>query len=489
LPRVVELPTKRELLSKLNTPDLNTIFTSFDQNQIGQGAISTIQSSVIDQKKKFTQSDGSPFKLNTELIKVISENKEKLEKFAWFDNFRNQTEAWANDIQRDYEDLLASFDQLVKVVKTTDELLDSEQHQIEIDLNRVAEESESSDLKSMLSRRKSLSEDVTELQGIQDQITQKHQEILGLFDDRHNRIIPALNTARMKVTALRQEKLNDINTQLQDLTSTARVEISLLHQQERSSFILGLGIGNKKDSEGILKGVNKHYIADKYAEHYAKRHSPHTFVGAILNTSDTSRQELQISITLEDGSTKEIIPQDRAESVWRHLSPTSEDSQYFDAEKLKKLLELEHCETEDLVQISLDGRPIEGLSPGQRCSALIPVILLESHTPLVIDQPEDNLDNKLVFNLVVDIIRGLKEQRQIIMATHNPNIPVSGDAEQIVVYDTQSKEICERIVSGSIDCDEVVEHVKAIMEGSEEAFRIRAEKYGYELPAHIRKGN
>ena len=165
-----------------------------------------------------------------------------------------------------------------------------------------------------------------------------------------------------------------------------------------------------------------------------------------------------------------------------HLSPYLEKNEpYFCAEKLEGLLELEHCDIEDLPIICLDNLPIEELSPGQRCSTLIPIILLESNCPLIIDQPEDNLDNKLVFDLVVDIIRSLKEQRQLIVATHNPNIPVSGDAEQIIVFDAPSREHCEIVDQGSIDDDNIVKQIKMIMEGSEEAFRIRAEKYGYRL--------
>jgi hypothetical protein len=371
---------------------------------------------------------------------------------------------------------------LANSLEPTEKLLESEENQINIDLNRFAEQTASSDTRSALSERKTLSERVNELQAFQDQISQRQQDLLKHLSDRQNRILPSLLSARMSVTELRLGKLQEINAQLQELTTMAKVDVQLFHQQERGSFVLALGAGGKKDPDGLLKGVYRHYIAEKYAEHYAAMHSPHSFVSAILNTTDPEYKQLQVKITHIDGSVKEVIPQERAEAVWKHLSPLMDDGGYFEPEKLKKLLELEHCDTEDLVQISLDGRPIEELSPGQRCSALIPIILLESQVPLVIDQPEDNLDNRLVFNLVVDIIRGLKERRQIIMATHNPNIPVSGDAEQIVVFDTQSKEICERIISGSIDCDYVVEHVKAIMEGSEEAFRVRAEKYGYDMP-------
>ena len=131
-------------------------------------------------------------------------------------------------------------------------------------------------------------------------------------------------------------------------------------------------------------------------------------------------------------------------------------------------------------QITLDGEPIAGLSPGQRCSALVPIILLQGTHPLIIDQPEDNLDNKLVFDLVVEILRNLKEHRQIIVATHNPNIPVSGDAEQILVFEPVNKFTGKISTQGSIDDAAVIEAVKNIMEGGAAAF-LSVQKYRYRL--------
>ena len=63
---------------------------------------------------------------------------------------------------------------------------------------------------------------------------------------------------------------------------------------------------------------------------------------------------------------------------------------------------------------------------------MLPLIVLSETTPLVIDQPEDNLDNRLVGEVIAGILASLKERRQVIAATHNPNIVVSGDAEQVI---------------------------------------------------------
>jgi ABC-type Mn2+/Zn2+ transport system ATPase subunit len=162
----------------------------------------------------------------------------------------------------------------------------------------------------------------------------------------------------------------------------------------------------------------------------------------------------------------------------------NELTQHYDPQKLESLLSVDLITIEDKPIITLDGKSIEELSPGQRCSALIPIILVEGDSPLIIDQPEDNLDNKMVFDLVVDILRGLKEQRQIIVATHNPNIPVSGDAEQVIVFESPNKNYCEIIEQGSIDEENIVKQIKAIMEGGDKAFEVRMKKYGV-----INKGN
>ena len=115
------------------------------------------------------------------------------------------------------------------------------------------------------------------------------------------------------------------------------------------------------------------------------------------------------------------------------------------------------------------------LSTGQKCTAILPILLLDSDNPLIIDQPEDNLDNRFIFENVVKSLRRVKQQRQLILVTHNPNIPVLGDAEQVVVLDSDGAR-SQLIKEGSVDgCkDEIV----TLLEGGAEAFRKRGERYG-----------
>ncbi|MDQ7067548.1 MAG: hypothetical protein Q9M40_06025 [Sulfurimonas sp.] len=82
----------------------------------------------------------------------------------------------------------------------------------------------------------------------------------------------------------------------------------------------------------------------------------------------------------------------------------------------------------------MDGRGSEQLSPGERGALVIIFYLLidKGDIPLIIDQPEDNLDNESVFEYLVPYIKQAKQNRQIIIVTHNPNIAVVSDAEQII---------------------------------------------------------
>jgi len=153
---------------------------------------------------------------------------------------------------------------------------------------------------------------------------------------------------------------------------------------------------------------------------------------------------------------------------------------------LRQLFELEVFKVPDLPIIELQTgrneasyRSLERLSVGQKCTALLSMILLESAAPLLMDQPEDDLDNQFIFDQIVATLRHEKERRQFLIATHNANIPVSGDADLILVLQADDKS--GRIAdggAGSIDSSTVREFVTRILEGGSTAFRIRKEKYG-----------
>jgi hypothetical protein len=115
-------------------------------------------------------------------------------------------------------------------------------------------------------------------------------------------------------------------------------------------------------------------------------------------------------------------------------------------------------------------------SQGQRAAAMLAFLLAHGMEPLVLDQPEDDLDNHLIYDLVVQQIRANKQRRQLIIVTHNPNIVVNGDAEMIYALDFKTQ--CFVSQSGSLQNQKMRDEVCSVMEGGEDAFERRYQRLG-----------
>ncbi len=140
------------------------------------------------------------------------------------------------------------------------------------------------------------------------------------------------------------------------------------------------------------------------------------------------------------------------------------------------LAELIAYRIDDKFTIKYNGKPLGEHSLGQRATALILFLLAQKETDvLIIDQPEDDLDNQTIYEDVIKEIKSLKGNMQFIFATHNANIPVLGDSEKIVSCRYTESKI--DIVSGTIDNHETQNQIVTIMEGGKEAFNRRKNIY------------
>jgi energy-coupling factor transporter ATP-binding protein EcfA2 len=145
---------------------------------------------------------------------------------------------------------------------------------------------------------------------------------------------------------------------------------------------------------------------------------------------------------------------------------------------LPRLLELQIVDMNEVPTIELCDNGIYkdsgNLSTGQKCTAILPILLWEGNTPLIIDQPEDNLDNRFVYDTIVAALKSVKPMRQLIFVTHNPNIPVLGDAARVIVMQSDG-------LSGSVktvgDVDGCRAEIVDLLEGGKEAFDKRKAKY------------
>jgi ABC-type lipoprotein export system ATPase subunit len=200
-------------------------------------------------------------------------------------------------------------------------------------------------------------------------------------------------------------------------------------------------------------------------------------VPGLLNAIDKNEITAIMSLTTEEGA--KVFDKPDAERIIERLSDPA------------IRFALERCQVYDLPRLTVtkgvvgpDGktrhviRDFSKLSLGQQQSVLLALMLSsKSNAPLIIDQPEDNLDGEFIYHSLVPVLRLAKERRQVIIVTHNANIAVLGDAEQIIVLKSTSEK--GMIVSrGSIDDAATREAACTILEGAREAFQRRAKIYG-----------
>ncbi|GET47004.1 hypothetical protein [Capnocytophaga felis] len=125
------------------------------------------------------------------------------------------------------------------------------------------------------------------------------------------------------------------------------------------------------------------------------------------------------------------------------------------------------------------GKDINKLSVGQKGTMYLKMKLATEafSKPIIFDQPEDDLDNQFIIKELVDLFKDLKKYRQIIIITHNANLVVNADAEQIVVARNNNEKLS--YLSGSLENPEVNKHICEILEGGVQAFKNREKKYGF----------
>ncbi|MDL5053327.1 AAA family ATPase [Oscillatoria laete-virens NRMC-F 0139] len=188
--------------------------------------------------------------------------------------------------------------------------------------------------------------------------------------------------------------------------------------------------------------------------------------------------------------TAALTPADLAVAL-RHKQPGPLiDRAGLNAEQAEKVLsalgnpemsmQIESVELGDLPCIELqDGNQYKAshlLSTGQKCTAILPIMLLECVGPLWVDQPEDNLDNRYIYETVLASLQKVKDRRQMVFITHNPNIPVLADADRVFVLESDGS--AARLKKQG-DVDECKEDIVTLLEGGEAAFKERKKRYKY----------
>ena len=189
-------------------------------------------------------------------------------------------------------------------------------------------------------------------------------------------------------------------------------------------------------------------------------------------TDDRRPSPARLLETLEAGLLPRIGMSEAVQATFRECLSVS---------KQRELAAI-RCRDRYLIELEMDDgsyRRLDDLSGGQRVSVLLSLLLeTNDDRPLVIDQPEDELDNRFLFETVLPALKRLKGRRQIIVATHNPNIVVNGDADQVIQLEATANR--GRVAqAGAIEEPAVRDAIVRTVDGGDEAFRLRRLKYGF----------
>ncbi|WP_165419702.1 AAA family ATPase [Rhizobium leguminosarum] len=271
-------------------------------------------------------------------------------------------------------------------------------------------------------------------------LRQDRQDRLKELEQQRSSLLSKLDDIRQARTVRRQEVVSRLNAEL-----GPNVRLTLLPFAQQQEYISALA--------GALRGSGLRYmeLADRIAEAF----SP-TEIAILSERRDLTEVSTALGISL-----------DRALRLCDALRSSSGSDLFSTV-------------VEDDVAIELlDGTDFKGidfLSMGQRCTTILPIILRHMERMIVLDQPEDHLDNAFVVNTLVRAIASRSENAQTIVATHNPNIPVIGNADRVYQLDSDGSNCFVR-VRGELTSPPVVTAISTIMEGGRDAFQRRADFY------------
>lgn len=309
-----------------------------------------------------------------------------------------------------------------------------------------------------------------------------------------------LSTIKSQEKFKKYEQYKNGNKELSDIDNKIKTEEKLLEEIEKYESDSSRLEQEKLNIENALK--------NKYKEFSKLREN---ITNSFFICEDTL--EISIDFVLKDLDFEFEYINGRGNSKENFIEKVRTDidsvvSEIFDDKSIKfksgkGILEhIEYFFTTEIYsykyKVKYQGDSFEQMSPGKKAFVVLKLILefSESNIPVLIDQPEDSLDNRAIYNELTTYIKATKLKRQIIVVTHNPNIVVSGDSENIIIANQHSNDSKNKndirfdYINGAIESyleskdenfilysKDIRDHVCEILEGGEKAFLLRENKY------------
>lgn len=365
-----------------------------------------------------------------------------------------------------------------------------------------------------------------------DVVSSKEKELNAALSEKVKELKVQLNLWKQKETeiqskidAKKQEltqagipfdlgKINQISKDIIDLEKKVK---SLIEDQKRlkelvevRKTIIQSRLDNKREilrqhlsfaqriNDSLKNSVDSFFITIKYIE---GKYSPE-FEETLKNLMGwRTVQVSKASVIARNITVNDFVKAVKTRDAASLIKITNNGNRLLGDEEIQRIFDTlnDNCQYEELECVSYDDLPdisvakqfndaggqktivrkISQLSLGQQQSVLLGILLLsDSDKPLLIDQPEDNLDSEFIFKTIVYNLRKIKEHRQVIIVTHNPNIAVLGDAELIIPLKSTNNHSMV-IHPGSIDNTDTINLCCQILEGGESAFKQRNKIYGF----------
>jgi ABC-type dipeptide/oligopeptide/nickel transport system ATPase component len=340
---------------------------------------------------------------------------------------------------KEFEERLEKSEGYVQSVKISwNSLFDEKRSEYEKAIEGLGEKH----VRDAQARLRSLRGKIDELKGKEKEVKSLNSKLVELKSDRFKSLeeLKEVRKNRFQKRLMKVKEWEDI--------FGGQIRIAVIPGGDRKNYIEKL--------KALLTGSR---IYDRDIEKIAKTVDPDDLVVAVKNN--------QLDVLIRDsGLSRELI-----KKLVEHLRGVRKNELY----------EFEIIELFDLPDIRFEvepgkEKPLNELSVGTKSTVIVSLAMIEGKAPLVIDQPEESLDTQFIFDQIVKKLRREKEKRQFIFTTYNPNIVVSADAElNFVLSATAEKGQIQS--AGGVDRFDTNKLILLHLEGGEDAFKLRAQKY------------
>jgi predicted ATP-dependent endonuclease of OLD family len=432
-----------------------TIVAEFNANEVARQAVAQSSSGL--------ESKASALEM---LSATISNAAIIASQFA---RLKNDTGTWYNEVKSAVESSVGTQLRSDAYLVTYKLRLDAIVAQFTESLGKIAEiyhELDANEKKSLDSKLKAensarqMRSEVEALQAGSGQVMRKAQEIaermarIGVMETTNSskkfqlqQLIARRSALLENLDRLRKQRFDERTEIIEKLNSALAPNIRIIIRRNGQHSIFANALSESLRKSGLKYGEVVPAIAENI--------SPRALLDAVENFDfELISEAAGISI-------------DRASRILSHL-------------RTSDLGTLSTIDIEDEVVFQLlDGRDykdLQDLSTGQRCTVILPLVLAHHDRILIVDQPEDHIDNAFIASTLIKAVLARTKNSQIIFSTHNPNIPVLGEADTVLHLGSDGRRGFT-LSAGSLSDENVVSSISTVMEGGAEAFKRRAHFY------------